>query len=101
MKRSLLVVTLAIMLASLMSAQTKPDPKNLKFRGDRFKPLTWDEMTPEQHKMVEDLVAGPRSDPETYWTVVKTFSLLGDAAAAREWTTRARSRFPRDPRFRR
>jgi arylsulfatase A-like enzyme/Tfp pilus assembly protein PilF len=55
----------------------------------------------EARKVVEGLVgAGPHPDPETYWTVVKTFSLLGDGAAAREWTARGRSKFPSDPRFR-
>ncbi len=55
----------------------------------------------EAREILEGLVgAGPRPDPETYWTVVKTFSLLGDGAAAREWTARGRSKFPRDPRFR-
>jgi arylsulfatase A-like enzyme/Tfp pilus assembly protein PilF len=52
-------------------------------------------------EVVEGLVGStPRPDPETYWTVVKTFSLLGDEAAAREWAARARSKFPRDARFR-
>jgi arylsulfatase A-like enzyme/Tfp pilus assembly protein PilF len=37
---------------------------------------------------------------ETYWTVVRTFSVLGDAEAARAWATQARARFPADPRFR-
>jgi tetratricopeptide (TPR) repeat protein len=55
----------------------------------------------EARAAVEGLVASsPRPDPEAYWTVVKTFSLLGDGAAAREWAARARSKFPRDARFR-
>jgi arylsulfatase A-like enzyme/tetratricopeptide (TPR) repeat protein len=37
---------------------------------------------------------------ETYWTVVRTFAVLGDAEAAREWARQARARFPADPRFR-
>jgi tetratricopeptide (TPR) repeat protein len=55
----------------------------------------------EARTMVEGLVgASDRKDAETYWTVVKTFSLLGDEAAARAWTARARSKFPGDARFR-
>ena len=55
----------------------------------------------EARTAVEGLVdAAPRPDPETYWTVIKTLSVLGDAAAAREWAARARARFPRDARFR-
>ena len=55
----------------------------------------------EARTMVEGLVgASDRPDAETYWTVVKTFSLLGDEEAARAWRGRARSKFPRDARFR-
>jgi arylsulfatase A-like enzyme/Flp pilus assembly protein TadD len=55
----------------------------------------------EARKALEGLAgAGPRPDPEAYWTVVKTFSLLGDQEAARAWAARGRSIFPRDARFR-
>jgi tetratricopeptide (TPR) repeat protein len=55
----------------------------------------------EARKVLEGLVAAsPRPDPEAYWTVVKTFALLGDGKAAREWTARGRSTFRGDPRFR-
>jgi tetratricopeptide (TPR) repeat protein len=37
---------------------------------------------------------------ETYWTVVRTFSVLGDVEAARVWAAQGRARFPADPRFR-
>ena len=46
------------------------------------------------------VAAQPRPTPETYWTVVRTFSVLGDAASAREWAARARTKFPNDARFR-
>ena len=50
---------------------------------------------------VEGLVKStPRADADAYWTVVKTFSVLGDVPAAREWAARARALFPRDARFR-
>jgi len=55
----------------------------------------------EARAALEGLVTStPKPDPEAYWTVVKTFALLGDAAAAREWAARARALFPRDGRFR-
>lgn len=41
-------------------AQGRPDPRTIKLRGDRFKPLTYDEMTPAQKTMIEHLLAGPR-----------------------------------------
>ena len=46
------------------------------------------------------VAAQPKPSAETYWTVVHTFSVLGDVAAAREWASRARSKFPADARFR-
>jgi len=46
------------------------------------------------------VAAQPKPTAETYWTVVRTFSVLGDAPAAREWAARARAKFPADARFR-
>jgi 4-carboxymuconolactone decarboxylase len=63
-----------------MSAQAKPDPKTIQFRGDRFKPLTWDEMSPAQRKMVEDLVAGPRSGANGPFNVLLRSPEMGDIA---------------------
>ena len=55
----------------------------------------------EARAALEGLVtASARPEPEAYWTVVKTFALLGDTAAARDWAARGRAQFPRDPRFR-
>ena len=42
----------------------------------------------------------PGADASTYWTVVHTLTVLGDASAAREWSARAHERFPNDSRFR-
>jgi len=38
----------------------RPDPRNVRLRGDRFKPLTYDEMTPAQRTMIEHVLSGPR-----------------------------------------
>jgi 4-carboxymuconolactone decarboxylase len=80
MKRSLLVVAITLTLAALMSAQTRPDPKSIQFHGDRFKPLTWDEMNPAQRKMVEDLVAGPRAGANGPFNVLLRSPEMGDIA---------------------
>jgi tetratricopeptide (TPR) repeat protein len=42
----------------------------------------------------------PHATPEAYLKVVRTFSVLGDAEASREWAARARAQFPSDARFR-
>jgi 4-carboxymuconolactone decarboxylase len=80
MRRSLFVAAVAVTMAALMSAQTKPDPKSIQFRGDRFKPLTWDQMSPAQRKMVEDLVAGPRSGANGPFNVLLRSPEMGDLA---------------------
>lgn len=41
-------------------AASRPDPRTITLRGDRFRPLTWDEMTPPQRTFIEHLLAGPR-----------------------------------------
>jgi 4-carboxymuconolactone decarboxylase len=35
--------------------------RDLNLRGDRFAPLTWEQLTPAQKTMVEDLLAGSRT----------------------------------------
>ena len=85
MKRTLLALSVALALVGVTSAQAppaqaKPDPKNIKFRGDRFKPLTWDEMTPAQHKMMEDLFSGPRGGAEGPFNVLLRSPEMGDLA---------------------
>jgi 4-carboxymuconolactone decarboxylase len=65
MTRLILAWTAALALVGVVTAQTpapqqRPDPRNIKLRGGRFKPLTWDEMTPPQRTMIEHLLAGPR-----------------------------------------
>jgi len=42
----------------------------------------------------------PQPNADAYWTVVRAFTVLGDTAAAREWTAKARALFPGDRRFR-
>jgi 4-carboxymuconolactone decarboxylase len=85
MRRSILVCTTVLALAGITSAQApatqpRPDPKNIKFVGDRFKPLTWDEMTPAQHTMVEHLFAGPRAGANGPFNVLLRSPEMGDIA---------------------
>jgi arylsulfatase A-like enzyme/tetratricopeptide (TPR) repeat protein len=55
----------------------------------------------EARAVLEGVVtAHPRAGADEYWTVIRTFTVLGDAAAAREWARRARARFGADRRFR-
>ena len=59
MIRLLVVCVTAFAMAAIADAQAptaqRPDPRSVKLRGDRFKPLTYDEMTPAQKTMIEQL----------------------------------------------
>jgi hypothetical protein len=46
------------------------------------------------------ITSTPQPTADAYFTVVRTFTVLGDAGAAREWAVKARQKFPRDARFR-
>ena len=61
-------------------SQTKPDPTKIELRGDRFKALTWAEMTPAQRTMVEHLFAGPRAGANGPFNVLLRSPEMGDIA---------------------
>jgi Tfp pilus assembly protein PilF len=54
----------------------------------------------ESREALTGLVTASGSSSDAYWTVVRTFGVLGDTEAARAWAAQARQRFPADPRFR-
>jgi 4-carboxymuconolactone decarboxylase len=64
MTRFITLWSIALAIVSVTAAQTsstqRPDPSAIRLRGNRFRPLTWDEMTPAQKTMIEHLLAGPR-----------------------------------------
>jgi 4-carboxymuconolactone decarboxylase len=89
MRRSLLFCcTLAGLLGSLgvVVAQNPgpsappPDPNTVKLVGDRFKPLTYREMTPEQKKMFESLIQGERRGAGGPFNVLLRSPEMGDLA---------------------
>jgi arylsulfatase A-like enzyme/tetratricopeptide (TPR) repeat protein len=55
----------------------------------------------EARSALSGLVAAQQKpNADAYWTVVRTLSVLGDVTAAREWASRAHTKFPGDRRFR-
>jgi len=64
MTRLIMIWTVALAMVGVLAAQTpnaqRPDPRTIRLRGDRFRPLTWDEMSAAQKTMIEHLLAGPR-----------------------------------------
>jgi len=57
-----------------------PDPNTVKLVGDRFKPLTYREMTPEQKKMFESLIQGERRGAGGPFNVLLRSPEMGDLA---------------------
>jgi 4-carboxymuconolactone decarboxylase len=94
---SVLVVTY-IGKAQTASKQTKqpPDPHSLVLIGDRFKPLKYDEMTPEQKVMIDHLLAGERRGAIGPFNVLLRSPEVGDLAAEFGGYTRFRIGLPRD-----
>jgi 4-carboxymuconolactone decarboxylase len=77
MKRSL-CIGIAI-LAGFALAQA-PAIRDLKLRGDRFKPLTDDKLTPEQRTMVDHLLSGERGGLNGPFNVLLRSPEVGDIA---------------------
>jgi len=73
------VIAGIIGLMSMANAQT-PAKRDLKLRGDRFKPLTYDQLTPEQKTMAENLLAGERGGLNGPFNVLLRSPEMGDAA---------------------
>jgi 4-carboxymuconolactone decarboxylase len=70
---------IAIVLCVAVSAQG-PAKRDLNLRGDRFKPLTWDALTPQQKGMVENLLSGERGALNGPFNVTLRSPEMGDAA---------------------
>ena len=75
--RFLLVGILA--LAAITTAQTPTTP-DLHLRGDRFKPLTASELTPEQKILVDHLLSGERGTLNGPFNVLLRSPEMGDLA---------------------
>jgi len=73
------VIAGVIALISMANAQT-PATRDLNLRGDRFKPLTYDQLTPEQKTMVEHLFAGERGGMNGPFNVLLRSPEMGDLA---------------------
>jgi 4-carboxymuconolactone decarboxylase len=69
-----------LVLGSLLVFAQTPNTANLGLVGDRFKPLTWDQMTPEQKTMTTNLLNGPRQGLGGPFNVLLRSPEMGDLA---------------------
>src|SRR5262245_9086307 len=93
---SLAAATLAIASLSAQAPNTqRPDPKTVRLRGDRFKPLTYDEMTPAQRAMIEHVISGPRGSTDGPFNVQLRSPEMGDLGQQFGAATRFATSVPR------
>jgi 4-carboxymuconolactone decarboxylase len=67
-----------VLLASMLFAAQTPNTSNLGLVGDRFKPLTWDQMTPEQQTLTTNVLNGPRRNLGGPFNVLLRSPEMGD-----------------------
>jgi 4-carboxymuconolactone decarboxylase len=98
MIRTLFVCAVALALVGTVVAQAPPaqraDPRSIRLRGNRFKPLTYDEMTPAQKSMVEHLIAGPRGGVNGPFNVLLRSPEIGDLGQEFGGAARFKSSLP-------
>lgn len=58
----------------------KPGHPQLDMRGDRFKPLTYEEMTPEQRRVTDNILGGERGSMHGPYNVMLRSPEMGDLA---------------------
>jgi len=78
--------------AGVVAAQ---NVRNLDLRGDRFKPLTWEQLTPAQKTMVEDVLSGARGSLGGPYNVFLRSPEMGNLAQKFGEYVRFRSTVPR------
>jgi 4-carboxymuconolactone decarboxylase len=76
--------------AAVLAADT---PK-FQLRGDRFKPLTYEQMTPEQRTLIDHLLSGPRGSVNGPFNVMLRSPELGDLQQAIGAYVRYRTSIP-------
>jgi 4-carboxymuconolactone decarboxylase len=97
---TVMIGAIAVVNAQAPSKQAKqaPDPHSLVLVGDRFKPLKYDQMTPEQKTMVDHLLAGERRGVRGPFNVLLRSPEVGDLGAEFGGAMRFRTGLPADVR---
>ena len=80
MTRGTIGVAALITLAWASGSAQAPSVRDVKLVGDRFKPLAYVEMTPEQRMMIEHVVAGERPTTGGPFNVFLRSPEMGDIA---------------------
>jgi len=90
------LIVICLIVFTLIAAQAQaPSAQDIKLVGDRFKPLKWAEMTPEQKTMMEHLVSGERRGAGGPFNVLLRSPEMGDLAQQFGASMRFHSSLPR------
>ena len=76
----LTMVGLSIFILPALALAQAPASPDLHLRGDRFKPLTYDQLTPEQKTMADHLLSGERGVMNGPFNVTLRSPEVGDQA---------------------
>lgn len=88
--------SLGVVIAQNPGANTPPpDPNEVRLVGNRFKPLTYKEMTPAQKTMFQHLLAGERRGAAGPFNVLLRSPEMGDLAQQFGASMRFHSSIPR------
>src|SRR5262249_39602650 len=77
MSKSIAIALSTVVAGAIAAAQTG---RPLNLRGDRFKPLTWEQLTVQQKTMVDDLLSGSRSSLNGPFNVLLRSPEMGNLA---------------------
>jgi len=84
-----------VILSIPVMAQTPKKNPDLQLRGDRFKPLTWEQLNAEQKAMAQNLLSGERGGLSGPFNVTLRSPEMGDAAQKLGAQLRFHSSLPR------
>jgi 4-carboxymuconolactone decarboxylase len=74
------ILCLSILVGTSLAMAQAPANPDLHLRGDRFKPLTYSQLTPEQKTMADHLLAGERGGMNGPFNVTLRSPEVGDQA---------------------
>jgi 4-carboxymuconolactone decarboxylase len=72
------ILCACVLMAAFAGSQTRVTTKNMRMVGDRFRPLTYDEMTPEQKTMADHMLSGERGGMAGPFNVLLRSPEMGD-----------------------
>jgi 4-carboxymuconolactone decarboxylase len=84
----------AFLLSAWLAGAQVPSTRDLHLVGDRFKPLTYDQMTPAQRTMTDHLLSGERGGMNGPFNVLLRSPEMGDAVQALGAQVRFHSSLP-------